>query len=93
MTKAIHKDSPERTSRDTPQRETQTTFEEHPDAGSMMTAALSLDRIAAITREIENLYIEERQHVETARANGVSWQKIGDALGVTRSAAQQYYGQ
>ena len=92
MAKAIHKDDPARTSRDTEPRETQTTFEEHPDQGSMMKAALAVAAIHSTRIHIEHLYDEQREHVETARANGVSWQKIGDALGVTRSAAQQYYG-
>lgn len=92
MAKAIHKDDPARTSRDTARRETQTTFEEHPDQGPMMKAALAVAAIHSTRVHIEHLYDEQREHVETARANGVSWQKIGDALGVTRSAAQQYYG-
>ena len=92
MTKPIHKDSPDRTSRDTPTHETQTTFEEHPDQGSMMKAALAVAAIHSTRVHIQHLYDEQREHVETARANGVSWQKIGDALGITRSAAQQYYG-
>ena len=92
MTKAIHKDDPARTSRDTKPRETQTTFEEHPDQGPMMLAAVAISKIAANRKAIEFLYTQTAEQVETARANGVSWQKIGDALGVTRSAAQQYYG-
>ena len=92
MAKAIHKDDPARTSRDTAPRETQTTFEDHPDAGSMMKAASAIARIAANRKAIDFLYSQQEEQVEIARANGVTWEKIGDALGVTRSAAQQYYG-
>lgn len=33
-----------------------------------------------------------RERVATARSMGLSWAQIGDALGVTRQAAQQTYG-
>lgn len=33
-----------------------------------------------------------RDLVREARDNGSTWQEIGDALGVTRQAAQQRYG-
>jgi predicted transcriptional regulator len=58
----------------------------------MMKAATALARIAANRKAIEFLYSQTAEQVEIARTNGVSWQKIGDALGITRSAAQQYYG-
>jgi hypothetical protein len=73
-------------------RETQTSFEDHPDAGSMMQAAMAVQMIVGISDEIRKSYADLKREVDKARANGVSWQKIGDALGVTRSAAQQYYG-
>ena len=92
MAKAIHKDDPARTSRDTAPRETQTTFEDHPDAGPMMQAAMAVARITQTRVEIKSQYSIQREAVEQARALGVSWRTIGDALGVTRSAAQQYYG-
>jgi hypothetical protein len=31
--------------------------------------------------------------VNAARSSGATWEQIGDALGVTRQAAQQRYGQ
>ena len=31
--------------------------------------------------------------VDAARNSGATWEEIGDALGVTRQAAQQRYGQ
>lgn len=34
----------------------------------------------------------QTQTVLTARACGISWAAIGDALGITRQAAQQRYG-
>jgi len=76
----------------TKKTEVQTSFEDHPDAGSMMKAALAVTTILSTRVHIEHIYTEQREAVATARANGVSWQKIGDALGVTRSAAQKYYG-
>ncbi len=72
--------------------EVQTTFEDHPDHGSMIQAGMALQMIVGISDEIRRNYEDLRREVEKARANGVTWQKIGDALGVTRSAAQQYYG-
>lgn len=92
MTKPIQKDDPKRTSRDTPSREIQTSFEDHPEAGSMMKAASAIARIAANRKAIDFLYSQQEEQVEIARANGVTWEKIGNALGITRSAAQQYYG-
>ena len=92
MTKAIHKDNPDRTSRDTPSREIQTSFDDHPEAGSMMKAASAIARIAANRKAIDFLYSQQEEQVQIARANGVTWEKIGNALGITRSAAQQYYG-
>ena len=34
----------------------------------------------------------EQTHVERARAQGWTWQQIGDALGVSRQAVHKKYG-
>ncbi|HSJ82996.1 MAG TPA: helix-turn-helix domain-containing protein [Acidimicrobiia bacterium] len=34
----------------------------------------------------------ERTHVKRARAQGWTWQQIGDALGVSRQAVHKRYG-
>lgn len=92
MAKPVHKDDPKRTSRDTPKRETQTSFEDHPEAGPMMRAARAIESMAWETETIARAYDGIKADVQTARENGATWQQIGDALGITRSAAQQYYG-
>jgi hypothetical protein len=55
-----------------------------------------LDRVAAaaaVKHQIEGLGDELLDHfVKEARAEGCSWTQIGDALGVTRQAAQQRHG-
>jgi Clp amino terminal domain, pathogenicity island component len=56
----------------------------------------ALDRVAAaaaIKDQIEQLGDELLDHfVKEARADSCSWTQIGDALGVTRQAAQQRHG-
>ena len=76
----------------TTKREIQTNFEDHPDQGPMMRAAKAIERITYETETIERAHAGIILDVQTARENGATWQQIGDALGVTRSAAQQYYG-
>ena len=60
------------------------------------TADEPLGRIEAastIREQIERLSDELLDHVvKEARAAGCSWAQIGDALGVTRQAAQQRHG-
>jgi len=72
--------------------EVQTSFEEHPDQGSMMKAALAVSTIGQMNWEIRDLQNRLVHEVSIARENGASWQAIGDALHVSRSAAQKYYG-
>jgi hypothetical protein len=48
-----------------------------------LRAAMALHRLA------ERI---EAAHVALARSNGWSWQKIGDALGVTRQSVHLKYG-
>lgn len=77
----------------TKKTEIQTSFEEHPDHGPMMKAALAVNTIAHINWEIRDLQNQLVHEVSVARENGASWQAIGDALHVSRSAAQKYYGE
>ncbi len=55
-----------------------------------------LDRVesaAALKNQIEHLADDLLDHfVKAARAAGASWTQIGEALGVTRQAAQQRHG-
>lgn len=56
---------------------TRSTLEALGDAGAMLAGAEAL----------------VRARVESARRHEHTWAEIGDALGVTRQAAQQRYGQ
>ena len=52
-----------------------------------------IEAAATIREQIERLSDELLDHVvKEARAAGCSWAQIGDALGVTRQAAQQRHG-
>jgi hypothetical protein len=73
--------------------EVQTSFEEHPDQGQMMRAALAVSTIGQMNWEIRDLQNRLVHEVSIARENGASWTAIGDALHVSRSAAQKYYGE
>ena len=55
--------------------------------------ARHLRRIAAATAVIAEAEEEQRQAVQAARENGDSWNVIGIALGTTRQAAFQRFGQ
>lgn len=58
--------------------------------GSDVTAALaSARKAAADVRAAEG---RMRSAVQELRAAGASWTVVGDALGVTRTAAQKRYG-
>lgn len=52
-------------------------------------AAAAVDLLARQAREAERALALE---VRTARRVGLSWRQIGNAIGVTRQAAQQRYG-
>lgn len=50
-----------------------------------------LDSLRSAGRCAEALEGSLRDQVRTLRARGISWQRIGDALGVSRQAAQQRF--
>lgn len=50
------------------------------------------DRIARILGEQEAVQMKLRKAVADARAAGVEWAEIGQALGVTKQAAHQRFG-
>lgn len=50
-----------------------------------------LGRVAAVAEALTAGEARLRATVETARANGRSWNQIGLALGVTRQAARQRF--
>ena len=47
-----------------------------------------LERLAALRTQVESMIVKA---VREARRRGVSWYKIGPALGVTRQAAMEKY--
>jgi len=51
-----------------------------------------LDRLSAATKAIHDLEIAQRQLVHEARYEGLTWDFIADALGITKQGAQQRYG-
>ncbi|HEX8804305.1 MAG TPA: Clp protease N-terminal domain-containing protein [Acidimicrobiales bacterium] len=63
------------------------------ESGSTEDPLDRLSAAAALKRDIEALGDELLDHfVREARTGGCSWAQIGDALGVTRQAAQQRHG-
>lgn len=54
-------------------------------------SASSLDKLTALTELNHIIEEEKRAHVRMARSLGHSWATIGDALGVTKQAAQKRY--
>jgi len=56
--------------------------------------ALPADPLAALrelTRSEAELEALRRAKVEAARASGASWEQVGEALGVSRQSAWEYY--
>ena len=43
-------------------------------------------------RSVRSLEASVREQVAELRGRGISWERIGEALGVTRQAAQQRFG-
>ncbi len=58
-------------------------------AAADVDPATGLRAIAALRRLIDDL---EHRQVQRARAEGWSWQQIGDALGISRQAAHKKHG-
>ncbi len=50
-----------------------------------------LDALRELTRGEAELEAIRRTKVEAARVDGVSWERIGKALGVSRQSAWEYY--
>lgn len=50
-----------------------------------------LDALTRCTEIAQALAFETRANVNIARANGVTWEQIGVALGMTKQAAQQRF--
>ena len=51
-----------------------------------------LDALRELTRTEVELGVLRRRSVEAARAAGASWDQIGEALGMTRQSAWEYFG-
>jgi len=61
-----------------------------------MELVSDIDHLAEILRVSRGKAMYDKLMVDTvqaARLAGVSWERIGDVLGVSRQAAQQRYGQ
>jgi hypothetical protein len=52
----------------------------------------SVQRLSACEGLLSNLRTFQRSLARAARADGCTWQEIGQALGVTKQAAQQRFG-
>ena len=76
----------------TTKREVQTSFSDSPDANEAYKQAELLQRVWEDQLEVEFRQTRIAETVKELRAANATWQQIGNALGVTRSAAQQYYG-
>jgi len=76
----------------TAKREVQTSFSDSPDANEAYKQAELLQRVWEDQLEVEFRQTRIAETVKELRAANATWQQIGNALGVTRSAAQQYYG-
>lgn len=50
-----------------------------------------LDALRVLTRTEVELDELRRQQVAAARAAGATWEQVGDALGVSRQSAWEYY--
>ena len=50
-----------------------------------------IEALRALSRMDSDLEILRRDRVEAARRAGASWKQIGEALGVSRQSAWEYY--
>lgn len=60
-----------------------------PEKKSDAELLTALSDLAYLARLVEN---QQRSVVDQLRQRGATWQHVGDALGVTRSGAQQRFG-
>lgn len=66
----------------------------YPYAMGVVVERLPVDPLEALrelTRTEEELGVLRRRSVEAARAAGASWDQIGEALGMTRQSAWEYF--
>ena len=63
--------------------------DEHPDLAISTEPAHGFRAVGALRRLAEQL---EMQQVARARAQGWTWEQIGDALGVSRQSVHAKYG-
>lgn len=52
----------------------------------------ALNSVISARVAIRDLTERLPRYVTRARANGATWQQVGDALAITKQAAQQRYG-
>lgn len=73
-----------------------TTSTNEPETDPMMIAAEALATIrqnrAVLYLLTEQINTEQEEQVAIARTHGATWQEVGNALRITRSAAQKRYG-
>ncbi len=72
--------------------EIQTSFTDLPEAQRAFTVAEQIKGIFDDQLAIEGLQAQLIKRVEAARNAGATWEQIGLAMGLTRSAVQKYYG-
>jgi len=61
------------------------------DTPSTTPAATPIERLTALSVAAADLSERTARWVRVARDAGATWQEVGDALGVTRQAAQQRF--
>jgi hypothetical protein len=72
--------------------EVQTSLTDLPEAQRAFTVAEQIKGIFDDQLAIEGLQAQLIKRVEAARNAGATWEQIGLAMGLTRSAVQKYYG-
>jgi CRP-like cAMP-binding protein len=57
-------------------------------AVAVLTDREHVDRLARVAEDLRRLLVVQDDAVKSARLDGVSWQKIAEAVGITRQGAQ-----